>query len=80
MHRYDWSRAEVLAKKALLLAEAIMWQECIGHSAYCLAKARVGLGRYTEGLPYAQRAVDVYSRLRLPEVEKAQAVLSECNR
>ena len=35
-------------------------------------------GRAGEGRPYARRAVDIYARLRSPDLEKAQATLKEC--
>lgn len=36
-------------------------------------------GRHAEGLAYAQRAVDIFSRLRTPkDIAEAQAALREC--
>jgi hypothetical protein len=43
-----------------------------------LAEALARQGRSEEGLPYAHRAVDIYTRLRSPDLENAQATLRTC--
>ena len=36
-------------------------------------------GKAQEALPYAQRAVEIYTELRIPsKLEEAQALLKEC--
>ncbi len=44
-----------------------------------LARSLAKQARLQEALPYAHRAVEIYSRLRMPEeIEEAQALLKEC--
>jgi hypothetical protein len=35
-------------------------------------------GRAVEALPHARRAVEIMTKLRTPELEKARQVLAEC--
>jgi nucleoside phosphorylase/tetratricopeptide (TPR) repeat protein len=80
LDREDWAAAEVLAREALDLAEEVGRQELIGSDCWRLAKALARQHKPQEGLPYAQRAVEIFPRLRLPdELAKAQAALNECS-
>ena len=76
--RENWRAAETLARAALPLSEAIHRQELIGHDNHCLANALVHLGKASEALPYAQRAVAIFTRLGDPRLNSAQATLAEC--
>lgn len=78
LYRERWEDAETLAREALEMAEEIEQQEVIGWNCYCLAKTLTRQGKTNGGLPYALRAVEIYTNLRHHNLEIAQAVLKEC--
>jgi tetratricopeptide (TPR) repeat protein len=79
LDRKDWPGAETLAREALSLAEKVGRQEMIAFDCHYIAKAIVRQGKLAEALPYAQRAVEIYSRLvGSPGLEEARATLAEC--
>ena len=78
LDRQDWRGAEQWAREALPLCEAIGRQELIALYSRHLAKALAQQNRKAEGLPYARRAVDIYTKLRSPQLENAQATLKAC--
>ena len=74
----NWSDAVTLAMEALSSSEKIGRLEIVAANCHRLAKARVRQGKSVEGLPHAQRAVDIYTPLRSPDLEAALATLREC--
>jgi len=78
LDREDWAAAEMLARKDLLFAEAVRQQELIAGACLVLAKALAQLERKAEGLPYAHRAVEIFTKVHSPNLDWAQAVLKEC--
>lgn len=78
LDREDWPNAEVLAREALSLSERIGRHELIGLNCKHLSQALVRQDKKVEALPYAQRAVNILTRLSSPTLAGAQRVLDEC--
>ena len=78
LDRKQWAEAETLAREALALAEQVGRQELIASDCARIAKA---LLRQNKALPearaLARRAVEIYTRLRSPWLQSAQATLAE---
>ena len=78
LDREQWAEAETLAREALALAEKVGRQELIASDCARIAKA---LLRQNKALPearaLARRAVEIYTRLRSPWLQSAQATLAE---
>lgn len=80
LNQKDWPAAEVLARNALALAEKLGRQELIAEDYRLLAQALADQGKAAEGLPHAQRALEIYTQLGTSEIEGARATLAECER
>ncbi len=76
--RGQWFQAEQTARETILIAMQIGRQDVIAECSCTLAKALTRQGRKAEGVPYAQRAVAIYTKLRSRHLANAQAVLKEC--
>ncbi|MDX2043834.1 MAG: tetratricopeptide repeat protein [Acidobacteriota bacterium] len=76
--RKDWPQAETLARQALPLSEKVGRQQLIALDCGRLAKALVRQGKSAEALPYAQRSVEIYTRLGHPDLKFARATVAEC--
>ncbi len=78
LDREDWPGAETLAREALPLSEKVGRMELIARDCRRLAQALVRQGKAAEARPYAQRAVEIYTRLGSPDLADARATLDEC--
>ena len=76
--RADWPAAEALAHEALPLSEALHSQQLIASNNHRIAEALVRQGKALEARPYAQRAVEIYTRIVSPDLAIAHATLAEC--
>jgi tetratricopeptide (TPR) repeat protein len=77
LDRKDWQSAESLARQALSISETIGRQDLIAFDCRRLAEALLRQGKKTEGLPYANRAVDIFTRLGSREITLAKETLAE---
>ena len=68
----------MLASEALSKSEELGRQQAIAFNCDSLAEALVQQGNRVEGLLYARRAVEIYTRLRSPELPAARQTLSKC--
>jgi tetratricopeptide (TPR) repeat protein len=78
LDRKDWLTAETLAREGLGYSEQVSWKEQIGRNLRIIAKSLAQQGLKAESRPYAQRAVEIFTKLRSPDLADAQAVLREC--
>jgi tetratricopeptide (TPR) repeat protein len=76
--REQWAEAEQSAREALPLSEGVGRLESIATNCRRIAQACARQDRKAEGLPYAQRAVSIFTKLRSSDLAKAEAVLKEC--
>ncbi len=76
--REQWAEAESLAREALALAEKIGRQELIAGDCHTLAKALLKQNKnLDEALSLSRRAIEIYTRLRSPDLQSAQETLAE---
>lgn len=78
LDREQGAQAESLAREALALAEKVGRQELIAHDCHRLAKALLKQNKdLDEALSLSRRAVEIYTRLRHPDLQSAQETLAE---
>ena len=91
LDREQWAEAESLAREALALAEKVGRHELIAGDCHRLAIAIVGAMRESplrtpqpaplqEALSLSRRAVEIFTRLRHPDLQSAQKTLAEIER
>jgi tetratricopeptide (TPR) repeat protein len=73
-----WKQSEELSREALALSESIGYQELIAANCLRIAKCLSRLNQPSDGLPFAQRAVLIFRRLRYRELPYALEILAEC--
>jgi len=74
----QWLEAESLAREALEGAEKIGRQEVIAGNCHWIAKALLKQNKnLEEALTFAQRAVEIFTRLRYRDLPEAQDTLAE---
>jgi tetratricopeptide (TPR) repeat protein len=78
IQKKDWGNALILGREALLLSEKLGRRELIAASSLQLARAFIGNGSQNEARSHAQRAVEVYTQLNHPAVNRARQVWSAC--
>jgi tetratricopeptide (TPR) repeat protein len=76
--RDDLGTAESLARQALPLSERLGRQELIAQNCRRIAEALAQQGKKAEGLPYARRAVEIFTFLGSPRLQGAKGTLSKC--
>ncbi|MFZ5855393.1 MAG: DUF4062 domain-containing protein [Chloroflexota bacterium] len=84
LNREQWAEAESLAREALPLAEKIGRLELIASDCHRLAEALLmqsggadWQSALQEALSLSRRAVEIYARLRHPDLQSAQETLGE---
>jgi tetratricopeptide (TPR) repeat protein len=83
LDREQWAEAESLAREALALAEKIGRQQLIAADCHRIAKALLMQRKsklnfdLQEALSLSRRAVDIFTRLRHPDLPAAQELLAE---
>ncbi|MFC5457184.1 TIR domain-containing protein [Prosthecobacter fluviatilis] len=78
MTREDWPLAERLARESLALSEKVGRLELIAMDSRRIAVALARQGSKAAALPYAHRAVEIFTRLGSPDLAGAQAALKLC--
>jgi tetratricopeptide (TPR) repeat protein len=83
LDREQWAEAESLARESLALAEKVGRQELIASDCHRIAIALLEQSKskfnfdLQEALSLSRRAVEIYTRLRHPELQSAQKTLAE---
>lgn len=75
---HDWPKAEHYSRQGLCLSTALDRKDLIASHSCHLAEALLHQGRKTEAIPHAQKAVMIYAKFGLPNLDKARKILREC--
>lgn len=79
LDRRDWPGAEALAREALSLCEKIGRKQLIASNCRRVAESLLRQANRDCALPYAQRALDIYTDLGMAsDIEAAHQTLAEC--
>ncbi|NJA05060.1 tetratricopeptide repeat protein [Methylococcaceae bacterium WWC4] len=78
LDRKDWSTAEQLAREAFALSEALGRRELIAENHRSIARALIQQGKTEQALPYAEKAVEIYTPLGSKDLKHALETLAEC--
>jgi tetratricopeptide (TPR) repeat protein len=78
LERENWADAEALAREAVDRAEMLGHKELVASNCARLAKALVRQNRKAEALSHVQRAVELYTLLRSPQLDGVRGILEEC--
>jgi len=78
LNREQWAEAESLAREALTLSEKVRRLELIANDCHRLAIALLKQNKnLDEALPLSRRAVEIFTRLKSPNLQWAQKTLEE---
>ncbi len=78
-NKENWPEAEKLSREALRLAKELGRKETIALHSQTLANSLAHQGKRDEALPYAERAVEIFTELGIAgRIEDANKVLEDC--
>jgi len=81
LDREQWGEAESLAREALVLAEKVGRLELIANNCRRIAIALLKQNKnLDEALTLSRRAIEIFTRLRHPDLQSAQELLEEIER
>jgi tetratricopeptide (TPR) repeat protein len=81
LYRKQWVEAETLAREALILAQKVGRQALIASNCHRIAKALFNQNRnLSEAVSFANRAVEIYTRLKSPDLQRARDTFEQLER
>ena len=73
----EWKKAKLLAQEALNISEKTGRQVLIAHASHTIAKSLYLESHYSEGLPYIQRTIEIYTRVKDKDLQEALITFNE---